>query len=112
MITYVHRLGDLFQLAELLPLPEEVADSVVGAVGDDALQEVPLVVFLEGAQLELMQRQRHATLQKPLKDAFYRLGTEFLGFGSAFARRDRIVAPVLEGSSPIQELHTFDTPGH
>ena len=54
MITYVNGVGDFFELAELLPLGKEVADSIVGAVGGDALQEVPLVVFLEGAQLELM----------------------------------------------------------
>lgn len=50
----VNGVGDLLQLAELLPFSKEVADSIVGAVGGDSSQEVPLVVFLECAQLQLV----------------------------------------------------------
>lgn len=94
----VDGLSDTFAFGELLPLHEVVAEPVARSVLEDSGQEFMLVIFLECAELQLVESKGLPPVKHFLNDRDHGAGAVLSGFLLTLTGRDGVMGPVEEGS--------------
>lgn len=91
----------------MVPLLEEVPESVSPHVHEHPAHELFLEVFLLGSVPQLMKHEGLSALDKPVQNQSKRLGAVFLASLLLFALRDGVLLPFLEGGSLVEERHAL-----